>query len=109
MAPHQAPDGALVERVDGDRALQGIQCLDVVPLVGGRIREVDEDVAEARPEFLPRPDGPVLEAILGEEVTGVRGDSGAQVGEITAGPTSTSPSASNTTKSSRNSSNPLLG
>ncbi len=86
MPPHHAPDGPLVERVDGERALQRIERLDLVPRLGGRIREVDEELAEAHPEFLPRPDGPVLEPILGQQISGVRSDCGAQIGKVTAGP-----------------------
>lgn len=86
MRPHQAADTVLVQRIDGECARQGIECLRVLSDRGGRVRDVDEQIAERRPEFLTRPDGPVLEPVLRQQIARIRGDRGAKVRQLTAGP-----------------------
>nr|BFE70399.1 hypothetical protein GCM10020092_037000 [Actinoplanes digitatis] len=48
-------------------------------------RQLDEQLTEEFPEFLAPRCRPVLEPVLGQQVTGVRGDRGAQAGQAAVG------------------------
>ena len=84
VLPHHGSYRALVQRVDREGALQGLQRLRLVPVRGRPFGQIGEEIAEAFAQLRPRPDGPVLEPVLGEQIAGVRGGRRPQIGQFTA-------------------------